>query len=567
MKVVIVGGVAGGASCAARLRRLDENAEIILLERGEHISFANCGLPYYIGGVIKDKEKLIVAEPDDFRIRFNVDVRTLSEAVAIDRARKTVTIKDIPSGKIYIESYDKLVLAPGAKPVVPDIEGSCSNRAFTLRNIPDTYRIKEFIENTNPKKAVVAGGGFIGIEIAENLAGLGIEVTLAELQEQLLPLLDYDMAAAVHNHIRSKGVNLLLNTAIERIAPSRNGLEVNLGGKGYPADFVVLALGVRAESGLAKDCGLMCSQRGGIKVNKHLQTSDPDIYAAGDAIEVTDFVTGEPVMVPLAGPANKQGRIIADNICGIPSMYGGAQGSSVIKVFDMTVAATGINEKTAKRLNLNYEKAFTYSANHATYYPGATNISIKTIFDKENGRILGAQLVGYEGTDKRADILATAIRAKMTAKDLTELELCYAPPYSSAKDPVNMIGYVIENILEGKEKVYHWHDIEALQARKDITLLDTRTEEEYSRGHIEGYINIPLDSLRQRIGELNKGKPVYLTCQVGLRGYLAARILMQHGFDSYNLSGGYRLYNSIFRVSSPKTGVKINTETQKPEKG
>jgi NADPH-dependent 2,4-dienoyl-CoA reductase/sulfur reductase-like enzyme len=324
MKVVIVGGVAGGASCAARLRRLDENAEIILLERGEHISFANCGLPYYIGGVIKDKEKLIVAEPDDFRIRFNVDVRTLSEAVAIDRARKTVTIKDIPSGKIYIESYDKLVLAPGAKPVVPDIEGSGSNRAFTLRNIPDTYRIKEFIENTNPKKAVVAGGGFIGIEIAENLAGLGIEVTLAELQEQLLPLLDYDMAAAVHNHIRSKGVNLLLNTAIERIAPSRNGLEVNLGGKGYPADFVVLALGVRAESGLAKDCGLMCSQRGGIKVNKHLQTSDPDIYAAGDAIEVTDFVTGEPVMVPLAGPANKQGRIIADNICGIPSMYGGA---------------------------------------------------------------------------------------------------------------------------------------------------------------------------------------------------------------------------------------------------
>lgn len=562
MKIVIVGGVAGGATAAARLRRLDENAQIIMLERGEFISFANCGLPYYIGGEIKEKSRLTVMTPGSFRSKFNVDVRTFSEAVAIDRERKVVSVKNLKTGEIYEESYDKMVLAPGAEPFVPPVEGVKSERVFTLRNIPDTYKIKDFIDNNHPKTAFVVGGGFIGVEIAENLTNAGIEVTLAELSDQVLPPIDFDMAADVQNHMRAKGVRLLLGAGLERIAQKPDGLEITAGGNRYDADFAVLAIGIRPDSRLAAESGLACNERGGIKVDKTMRTSDPDIYAAGDAVEITDFITGLPVMIPLAGPANKQGRIAADNICGIQSEYKGSQGSSIIKVFDLTVAATGLSEKTAKRLGLDYEKSFTYSANHAGYYPGAVNMSIKTVFDKKTGKILGAQLVGYEGTDKRADVFATAIRAGMTAHDLTELELCYAPPYSSAKDPVNMAGYVIENMMEGREQIFHWHDVEGLVRRGDVTLLDTRTAAEYDNGHIDGFINIPLDELRARLGELDKNKPVYLTCQIGLRGYIAARILIQNGFEAYNLSGGYRLYNAIFRKTLTKPPVKMSTETQ-----
>jgi NADPH-dependent 2,4-dienoyl-CoA reductase/sulfur reductase-like enzyme/peroxiredoxin family protein/rhodanese-related sulfurtransferase/TusA-related sulfurtransferase len=562
MKIVIVGGVAGGATAAARLRRLDENAQIIMLERGEFISFANCGLPYYIGGEIKEKERLTVMTPESFKSKFNVDVRTFSEAVSIDRANKIITVKKVKTGEIYQESYDKMVLSPGAEPIVPPIEGIKSDRVFVLRNIPDTYRIKDFIENQTPKKAFVVGGGFIGVELAENLVKAGIDVTLAELADQILPPLDFDMVADVQNHMRAKGVKLLFGAGLERIVQKPGGLEISAGGNLYEADFAVLAIGVKPDSRLASESGIECNKRGGIKADKYMRTSDPDIYAAGDAVEITDFVTGQPAMIPLAGPANKQGRIAADNICGLKSEYKGSQGSSILKVFDLTVAATGISEKTARRLGLDYEKSFTYSANHAGYYPGAVNMSVKTIFDKKTGRILGAQLVGYDGTDKRADVFATAIRAGMTAHDLTELELCYAPPYSSAKDPVNMAGYVIENIMEGREKIYHWHDVEELSKRSDVTLLDTRTAAEYENGHIDNYINIPVDELRSRIGELDKGKPVYVTCQIGLRGYIAARILVQNGFEAYNLSGGYRLYNSIYRKTLTAPSVRINTETQ-----
>lgn len=562
MKILIIGGVAGGASTAARLRRLDEKAEIILLERGGYISFANCGLPYYIGGEITDKERLTVMTPESFSAKFNTDIRIFSEAVRINRNQKTVTVRDVRTGKTYDESYDKLLLSPGAEPVRPPVDGVNLDKVFTLRNIPDTYRIKEYIEKNNPKKAFVIGGGFIGVEIAENLVATGVEVTLAELSDQLIPPIDYDMAADVANHMRAKGVRLLLGAGLQKIVKKGEGLEVTAGGNLYDADFVVLAIGVKPDSALAKECGLECNARGGIKVDKHMQTSDPDIYAVGDAVEITDFVTRQPVMVPLAGPANRQGRIAADNLCGISSEYKGTQGSSILKVFDLTVASTGINEKTAKKLGLDYEKSFTYSANHASYYPGAVNMSIKTIFDKKSGKIWGAQLIGYDGTDKRADVFATAIRAGMTARDLTELELCYAPPYSSAKDPVNMAGYVIENILDDRVKIFHWHEVDALFARTDITLLDTRTVSEYENGHIEGFINIPLDELRDRLHELDKTKPVYITCQIGLRGYIAARILMQNGFDAYNLSGGYRLYNSIFRKTLTPSDIEIDTETQ-----
>jgi len=562
MKIVIVGGVAGGATAAARLRRLNESAEIIMLERGEFISFANCGLPYYIGGEIKEKDNLTVMTPASFKSKFNVDVRTFSEAVSIDRENKTVSVKNVKTGEIHKESYDKMVLSPGAEPFVPPIEGVRSDRVFTLRNIPDTYKIKGFVDEKKPKKAFVVGGGFIGIELAENLVNAGIEVTLAELADQVLPPFDYDMAADVQNHMRAKGVKLLLGAGLERITEKADGLELSAGGNLYDADFAVLAIGVKPDSKLALECGIECNKRGGIKVDNTMRTSDPDIYAAGDAVEIVDFVTGQPAMIPLAGPANKQGRIAADNICGLKSEYKGSQGSSILKVFDLTAASTGISEKTAKRLGLDYEKSFTYSANHAGYYPGAVNMSIKTLYDKKTGKILGAQLIGYDGTDKRADVFATAIRAGMNAHDLTELELCYAPPYSSAKDPVNMAGYVIENIMEGREKIFHWHDVEALLKRDDITLLDTRTALEYENGHIDHFINIPVEELRVRLNELDKSKPVYVTCQIGLRGYIAARILTQNGFDAYNLSGGYRQYNSIFRKTLTKPDIKINTETQ-----
>ncbi len=565
MKTLIVGGVAGGATAAARLRRLDEHAEIVMFERGEYISFANCGLPYYIGGEIKDKSALTLQTPESFFSRFNVDVRVFSEVIAINKANKTVEVKKIKTGEIYTEHYDKLVLSPGAAPIKPKIDGVENSKVFTLRNIPDTYRIKDYIDQKGPKKAVVVGGGYIGVEMAESLSHAGLEVTVVELMDHVIATIDYDMACDVHNHLRQKGVNLILKDGVKAIEDNNTGLKVTLNTGELFCDMVILSVGVRPESGLAISAGLSVNPRGAIIVNEFMQTSDENIYAVGDAIEITDTVTGEKGFVPLAGPANKQGRIAADNICGIKSTYRGTQGTGILKCFDLTVACTGVTEAKAKQLGLNYEKSFTYSGSHASYYPGAVNMSMKIIFDKGSGKLLGAQIVGYEGSDKRIDVLATAIYAGMTIDDLTKLELAYAPPFSAAKDPVNMAGFVAENILTGKTKVFHWDEVGDLPRDGSVNLLDIRTKAEYDNGFIDGFINIPVDELRANLDKIDKTKPAYVTCQVGLRGHTACRILSENGVDCYNLSGGYRLWNSIFRGVVPTAKDKgINTETMRP---
>lgn len=543
MKTIIVGGVAGGASAAARLRRLDEQAEIIIFERGEYISFANCGLPYYIGGEINKKSALTLQTPQSFRSRFNIDVRVNSEVTAVDTATKTVTVHNSETGEDYTESYDKLLLSPGAAPLVPPMEGADDPRVFTLRNIPDTVKIRDFVEEEFPENAVVVGGGYIGVEMAENLKKAGLNVTIVELADHVIAPLDGDMAAEVHRYLQDHGVNLMLGKAVQAIRNEGGKLCLQLSEGQVETDMVILSVGVRPDTALAKAAGLQLNKRGCIVVNEHMETSCPDVYAVGDAIEITDFVTGNKGYVPLAGPANKQGRIAADNICGIPSSYKNTQGSSVLKIFDMTVAMTGVNERTAQAAGLDYDKVYTYSKSHAAYYPGSHGISIKTIYEKGTGRILGAQLVGYDGVDKRCDVLATAIRAGMTATDLTELELCYAPPFGSAKDPVNFIGYVIENVLTGKVKNFFWSDVAALPRDGSVTLLDVRTPTEREKGHIDGFIHIPLEELRQRAGELDAGKPVYIHCFSGLRSYIACRMLGGMGFDCYNLSGGWRFYD------------------------
>lgn len=568
MKVIIIGGVAGGASAAARLRRLDEQAEILLLERGDYISYANCGLPYYIGGVITNKDELTLQTPKSFHARFNVDVRVLSEVLSIDPTAKTVEILDVKNNAKYTESYDKLILSPGAEPVRPPIEGAGNAKVFTLRNIPDTYRIKEYVDREKPKSAVVVGGGYIGIEMAENLHDVGVDVTLVELADHVIAPLDYDMACEAHNHIRAKGVTLILGDGVKAISDKDGRLAVKLGTSELATDMVIMAVGVRPDSALAKNAGIAVNPRGCILVDAHMRTDAADVYAVGDAVEVADFVTGQGSFIPLAGPANKQGRIAADHICGFDSAYEGTQGSAILKCFDLTIACTGINERTAKAQGIAYEKSFTYSGSHASYYPGAVNMSVKLLFATDTGKVLGAQLIGYDGVDKRCDVLATAIRAGMTVYDLTKLELCYAPPFSSAKDPVNMAGFVAQNILTGKVKIFHWHDIAALDKQK-VTLLDVRTSMEYENGEIDGFVSIALDSLRDNLDKLDKSKPVYVTCQVGLRGYVACRILTQNGFDCYNLSGGYRLYRTIFPKSAPtsarpKPATVLNSETQRP---
>ena len=544
-KVVIVGGVAGGASAAARLRRLDENAEIVMFEKGEYISFANCGLPYYVSGEIKEQSALTLQTPKSFNSKFNVDVRILSEVIGINPKDKTVTVKKVVDGTTYEETYDTLVLSMGADPIRPNIKGIDSSKVFTIRNIPDTLRLKEYVDYKKPKSAVVVGGGFIGIEIAENIRAVGIDVTIVEMSNQVIAPIDYDMAAEVHAHLRSKGVKLMLNSALEEIEETENALYVTVNGNKYETDMVVMAIGVKPESKMAVDAGIEVNSRGAIKVDSHLRTNIKDIYAIGDVIEITNYITKEKGYVPLAGPANKQGRIVADNICGLGTVYTGTQGSSVMKVFDLTVASTGLNEKEAKHQGLDYGKVFTYSANHATYYPGASMMSIKTIYEKKTGKILGAQIIGSVGVDKRCDVYAVAIRANMTAYDLTNLELCYAPPYGSAKDPVNMAGYVIENTLTGKVDMIHWEDLEAAKADENGILLDVRTQGEVARGGIDGFINIPVDSLRERLSELDKSKTIYITCQIGLRGYIAARILSQLGYKCKNFSGGYRQYQIL----------------------
>ena len=544
-KIVIIGGVAGGATAAARLRRLDERAKIVMFEKGGHISFANCGLPYYIGGSIKNREDLLLWEPESFRRRFDIDVRVQSEVLSVDPKTKTVRVKNIPTGEIYTENYDKLILSPGGVPIKAPIAGSESEGVFTLRNIADADRVKEYIQKKAPRSAAVIGGGFIGIEMAQNLREAEMDVSIVEFSDQVLAFLDADTACDVQHHLKKNGVSLYLKNKVREIKRQNGRLAVELQNGAIEADMAILAVGVTPDSFLAKEAGLALNSRGGIVVDSHMRTSDPDIYAVGDAAETFDFVTGQAAMVPLAGPANKQARTAADNICDIASEYTGAQGSAVVKVFDMTAASTGINEKTAKRLGMDYDKVFLWLPGHAGYYPGSRPMSLKVIFEKDGGRILGAQAVGFDGADKRCDVLAVAVRARMTAYDLTRLELCYAPPYSSAKDPVNMAGCAIENILTGKVKNFHWHDVDSLPRGGSVNLLDVRAPQETARGKIEGFINIPLDELRGRLWELDKSKPVYAHCQSGMRSYLAARILAQNGFDAYNLSGGYRLYSAV----------------------
>lgn len=543
-KVLIVGGVAGGATAAARMRRLDENAEIILFERGEYISFANCGLPYYIGNVITDEEELTLQTPESFHARFNVDVRILSDVTGIHRERKTISIRNIRENIEYEEPYDALVLSPGAAPILPPIPGASSDGVFTLRSIPDTFRIRNYVMNMHPGHAIVVGGGYIGIEMAENLHAAGVEVSIVELMDHVIAPLDADMAGEIHGHILSKGVGLYLNIGVTAISEetgstgARYKVMLN-NGNHLEADMVIMAVGVRPESQLAKEAGLTLGTRNCIAVDESMRTSDPDIYAVGDAVEVTDFTTGRKVFVPLASPANRQGRIAADNINGGNSRYGGVQGTAILKAFDMTIAMTGSSEKTLKDNNLPYMKSYTFSGSHAGYYPGATSMTIKLLFSPGTGKILGVQLTGRDGVDKRADVLATAIRAGMTVRDLTDLELAYAPPFGSAKDPVNMAGYTASNLLDGNWKPFFWNDIPLLD-KVAVTFLDVRTVGEYADGTLDGAVNIPLDDLRSRLVEIDKSKPVYLFCQVGLRGYLASRILSQKGFDVYNLSGGYR---------------------------
>lgn len=541
MKTIIIGGVAGGASAAARLRRLDETCEIVILERGDFISFANCGLPYYIGGAITDKNNLTLQTPESFRKRFNIDVRVNNEAVKISPEEKTVTVKNLKSGKIYTESYDNLILSPGAEPVKPNIDGIDSNIVFTLRNIPDTLKIKEYIEKNNPKSAVVIGGGYIGVEMAENLKEAGLDVSVVELADHLIAPLDFDMAADVHRYIKSKGIKLYLNNGVKAI----DGNTVILQNGTIDAEMIIMSVGVRPETALAKDCGIEVNRRGSIIVDRHMKTNIQNIYAVGDAVEAEDFITKSPAFIPLAGPANKQGRIAADNICGISSEYTGTQGSAVLKLFDMTVATTGINEKVASSAGIDYDKTYIYSGSHASYYPGASNMSIKALWDKKTLKIIGAQIVGFDGVDKRMDVLASSIRFGAKITDLTNLELCYAPPFGSAKDPVNMLGFVAENIITGKMKQFFWNDVEKLPRDGSVTLLDVRTVTEVRRGRIDGFINIPLDSLRERIEEIPKDKPVYLHCHSGLRSYIALCILKGNGYDCFNLSGGWRLYESV----------------------
>ncbi|MGI6014439.1 MAG: FAD-dependent oxidoreductase [Oscillospiraceae bacterium] len=547
MRVLIIGGVAGGATAAARLRRLDETAEIIILERSGFVSYANCGLPYYISGVITDEEDLTLQTPESFWERFQIEVRVHHAAIAIDPAQKTVTVQCLEDGRVYTESYDKLILSPGAKAVRPDFPGIENEKIVTLRTVEDTKQIYAYIKEHHPKQAVVIGGGFIGLEMAENLMESGIETYLLQRRNQVLPFLDYDMACQVHAYLRSKGLHLRFNQAVTGFQQDGERLQVLLKDEeAIAADLVVMAVGVVPETNLAKAAGLKLGIKASIVVNDQMQTSDPDIYAVGDAVEVTQFVTGQPALISLAGPANKQGRIAADAICGRNSTFHGSQASSVIKLFDMTVATTGINEKTAQASETVYDKVITYSASHATYYPGATNMTIKTLFDPESGRILGAQIVGFTGVDKRIDVLATAIRAKMTAADLEELDLAYAPPYSSAKDPVNMTGFVIENIRSGLVKQHHWHMIPEVFRDGNAVLLDVRTVAEFEGGCIPGAVNIPLDDLRDRMEELDRGKHIYVNCYSGLRSYIACRILTQSGFDCSNLSGGYRFYEGVY---------------------
>lgn len=556
MKYLIIGGVAGGATVAARLRRMDEKADIILFERGKYVSYANCGLPYYIGGTIAQRSKLFVQTVKGFTDRFRIDIRVEQEVTAIHPEKRLIEIKRLDSGETYTETYDKLVLSPGAEPLRPNIEGIDSKKIFTLRNVPDTDAVKNHIDTAHPSCAVVVGGGFIGLEMAENLHQRGLHVDVVEMANQVMAPLDFSMAAIVHRHLTDKGVGLYLEDGVVRFEEQDDKMIVHLrSGRQIATDMVLLSIGVRPEIRLAQQAGLTIGERKGIVVNQYMQTSDPDIYALGDAVEVMHLITGKPALIPLAGPANKQGRIVADNIVfGNNQTYRGSMGTSVAKIVDLTVATAGANAKLLKANNIEYISSYTHGSSHAGYYPNAVPLSIKILFSPTDGRLFGAQVVGFEGADKRIEMFAQVIQRNGTVYDLTQLEHAYAPPYSSAKDPVNMAGYVAENILSGKSRIIHWREIDSLPA--DTVRIDVRTREEFRMGTIPGFRNIPVDELREHLGELPSDKPIVVTCAVGLRGYLAYRILVQNGFkDVRNLSGGYTTWRTATdKCSSGNSG-------------
>lgn len=542
-KLVIVGGVAGGATAAARARRLNEHARIVVFERGPYISFANCGLPYYIGEVIKKRDDLLVTDEDSFSRRYRVDVRSNCEVLDIDRANREVVVQNHETGQQYRESYGKLILSPGAEPVRPPFEGADAGNVFTLRTIPDTDRIKAYVDSSKPRRAVVIGGGFIGLEMVENLVFRGMQVTVIEKMNQVMPPLDYEMAGLVHAHLSEKKVNCRFEDGVAGIESNGDGLTVKTeSGAEIACDMVILSIGVRPETGLARRAGLKIGESGGIEVDQTLRTSDPDIYAVGDAVEIRHRVSGRKTLIPLAGPANKQGRIAADNAMGRRSVYRGSLGTCAVKVFDLTVASTGMNEKMLQRQNIAYTASYTHSGSHAGYYPGAEMMAVKVLFSPATGRLLGAQAVGKIGVDKRIDVLATAIHGNMSVFDLEELDLCYAPPYGSAKDPVNMAGYVAANLLKDDLEKINWDAVKDLDPEKEV-LLDVRSRIELkTSGSIDGAVHIPIDELRDRLGELDREKTYVAFCAVGMRSYLAYRILIQHGFRAKNLAGGFRTY-------------------------
>lgn len=546
MKVVIVGGVAGGATAAARIRRLDEKAQITVFERSGYISYANCGLPYYIGGVIQDPAQLTLQTPLSFWSRFRVEMKVRHEVTAIHPDRKTVSVRDLESGREFEEAYDKLLLSPGAKPTQPKLPGTGIDKLFTLRTVEDTFRIKDYIDQHRPKSAILAGGGFIGLELAENLRDLGMDITIVQRPRQLMNPFDPDMACFIHNEMRRHGIRLALGHTVEGFEEKDGGVDVLLkDGKPLHADMVVMAIGVTPDTRLAREAGLELGIKGSIAVNDRMETSVPDIYAVGDAVQVKNYVTGQDALISLAGPANRQGRIAADNICGGDSRYAGSQGSSVIKIFDMTAAVTGVSETRARQAGIDADKVILSPMSHAGYYPGGKLMTMKVVFERETYRLLGAQIIGYEGVDKRIDVIAAAIHAGLKATELKDLDLAYAPPYSSAKDPVNMAGFMIDNIANGILRQFHVEDVEGLPRDGSVTLLDARTPGEYGWGHIDGFRNIPVDELRERMDEIPRDKPVYVICQSGLRSYIACRILAGNGFECYNFSGGFRFYDAV----------------------
>lgn len=562
--IVIIGGVAGGASAAARLRRLNESDEIIMYERGEHISFANCGLPYYIGETITSRDKLLIQSPQAMKNRFGIDVRTRAEVTAIDREAKKVTTRHVGTGAIHVQPYDILIMSPGAKPIVPDIQGlAAANHVFTLRNIPDTDRIKSYVDSSNPRHATIIGGGFIGIEMAENLRHRGLEVTVIERNPQVLGPLDIEMAKLIERHLLLKGVQLIFNDGLEELMDKGRTLRLK-SGKHLTTDMIILSVGVKPESQIAAEAGLTLGVKDSIQVNEYMQTDDPAIYAIGDAAQVKDRVHGFDTVVPLAWGANRQGRLVADHINGLQASYQGAFGTAIVKVFDLTAAVTGNNEKTLRRLGVPYEVIHIHPNSHAGYYPGAASMSMKLLFDKGNGRILGAQAVGASGVDKRIDVIATAMRGGLRADELADIELSYAPPYSSAKDPVNMAGYVAANVIDGIVETMQWHEVDRYVEQGGL-LIDVRDHIERELGYIPGSVCIPLNDIREYLPDIPAGSEIAVSCQVGLRGYLAARILKQHGFQVRNVDGGYKTYSSMKEAALPPIqSPKVTTPSHTP---